>query len=111
VAAERPSRNDNGRQLAVFDTNDPQLDAPVVEKQPIACPCRMNQFGVGSENPMGIAYAIASGDAEFGSVGELDRRSLDRARADLRPAEILHDRNMASAGGSELPNPAIRLGM
>ena len=97
---------------AAGSSNDLELDAPVVEQQAIARLRRSHELGVGSEDAARLARRVARADDERLALFQRQRPIAgERAGADLRSAQILHDADMPAGVRGNLADVGEGLGM
>ena len=84
--------DDDGLRRRAVRRLDAQLDAAVVEQQPVARADRLGEAGEGRRHAAGAAHEVAGGDLQRRAGHEVDGLAIDQlAGADLRPGQVLQD--------------------
>ena len=112
VSAERSPVDDDDLETRRGSSNDLELDPPVVEQQAIARLRRSHELGVGGEDAARLARRVTRGDDERLALLQLQRPIAgERAGANLRSAQILHDADVPAGARGNLADVGEGLGM
>ena len=101
--------HDLAEDLAPLDRPHDEMDAPVGQEDLVSLPGVARQVRVVHRHAPRRGIALARDEPHLVPLREAQRLRPDVAHADLRPAEILHDRHAVAHAPYDLVNGAVLL--
>ena len=103
--------HDLGDDRVIVEALDLELEAAIVDQQPMAGKRRGEDFRVRQGDRLGVAVAAAGNEADQFAGAHLDAAVLDGADADLRALQVLQDADRAADIVLEVADGLVYRGM